>query len=56
MTKRISPRPSTSPTSGIDLDHPALVDFPTPVADWIAFLADLLAAELMRELEEGPVA
>jgi hypothetical protein len=41
---------------GVDRGRPLPVDFAPPVADWIAFLADLLAAEFLRELHEGPAA
>ena len=28
------------------------LDYPPPVADWLAFLAELLAAEFLREVNE----
>jgi len=45
------PRRSSQPT----IDHllPPDLESPPPVADWLAFLAQLLAAEAMREFAEG---
>jgi hypothetical protein len=41
----------SSPAS-TSVDSPAdpLLSFPPPVADWLAFLADLLAAEVLRDM------
>jgi hypothetical protein len=37
----------------VDGDRPASIHFSAPVADWIEFLAELLAAELLRERAGG---
>jgi hypothetical protein len=37
----------------VDADRPASIHFTAPVADWIEFLAELLAAELLRERAGG---
>jgi hypothetical protein len=37
----------------VDDDRPASIHFTAPVADWIEFLAELLAAELLRERAGG---
>ncbi len=40
-------------TGAIDGVHKAPLECPPPVADWVAFLADRLTAEFLREFAEG---
>jgi hypothetical protein len=43
----------TRQTGAIDGVHKAPLECPPPVADWVAFLAERLAAEFLREFAEG---
>jgi hypothetical protein len=44
--------PPASSTS-VDTQGDPLLSFPPPVADWLAFLADLLATEVLRDMTRG---
>jgi hypothetical protein len=44
--------PSFSPS--VDSQRNPLLGFSPPVADWLAFLADLLAAEVLRDMDRRP--
>jgi len=49
---RSSRRRESDPTPG----HARVADrleYPPPVADWLAFLAELLAAQFLREVDQG---
>jgi hypothetical protein len=50
-----TPPRAVSNTSPNDVDggHPASIHSPSPIADWLDFLADLIAAEIVREWEDG---
>jgi len=46
----MSRRRGSVPTASAPVDDP--IESP-PVADWLAFLGELLAAEFLREVNEG---
>jgi hypothetical protein len=41
---------STAASRSVDSPVDPLLSFAPPVADWLAFLADLLAAEVLRDM------
>jgi hypothetical protein len=55
--RRVGTEPSgaDSSTSSNAVDAGALASphSPSPIADWLDFLADLIAAEILREWEDG---